>query len=125
MKKLIKNCIRCKLCGDIITSETTHDFKCCKCGACAVDGGLDYLRRCGDIKNWEDLSEYVDKPGYYITHWTVGGIKYNYATTKDINPIIKVYEDMWGYVMVEDEDHNVIYKTFGLDEFLKKHGRSV
>lgn len=45
MKRIIKNSIRCNFCGDVIESKTVHDYVCCKCGACAVDGGHDYLRR--------------------------------------------------------------------------------
>lgn len=36
------NKIRCNKCGDIIESISVHDFKFCKCGAVAVDGGHDY-----------------------------------------------------------------------------------
>ena len=54
---IIRNKIRCKKCGDIIESVSVHDFKFCSCGACAVDGGHDYLRRCGNLEDWEDLSE--------------------------------------------------------------------
>ena len=43
--KIIKNAIRCNLCGDIIESINRHDYITCSCGACAVDGGRDYLRR--------------------------------------------------------------------------------
>lgn len=43
--KIKHNKIRCKLCGDIIESKSRHDFVWCKCGACAVDGGHDYLKR--------------------------------------------------------------------------------
>lgn len=57
---IIKNAIRCKHCGDIIESTYRHDFKFCSCQRCAVDGGLDYLRRCGDTDDWEDLSEYKE-----------------------------------------------------------------
>ena len=42
---IIKNAIQCKLCGDIIESTDRHNYVECKCGACAVDGGHDYLRR--------------------------------------------------------------------------------
>ena len=94
----------------------------CKCGACYVDGGTEYRRIGGEKKNWEDLAEYIDVPGHYVTHWTHYGVKNKFATTKDINELIRVYEDMWDYVLVEDEDHNVVYKSYGLDEFLKKHG---
>lgn len=34
--------IRCKKCGDVIESTHRHDFKFCKCGAVAADGGKDY-----------------------------------------------------------------------------------
>ena len=42
---------------DIIESKTVHDFKFCSCGSCAVDGGHDYLRRCGNREDWEELCE--------------------------------------------------------------------
>jgi hypothetical protein len=35
-----------------------HDFKFCKCGAVAVDGGKDYLRRVGNKDDYEELIEY-------------------------------------------------------------------
>ena len=54
--KIITNKIKCKKCGDIMESTYRHDFKVCKCGALAVDGGHDYLRRCGDLDDYEDLS---------------------------------------------------------------------
>lgn len=58
IKKIKKNCIKCKKCNDIIESTNRHDFKFCKCGAVAVDGGKDYLRRSGYRENWEELSVY-------------------------------------------------------------------
>lgn len=45
MRKIIKNAIQCKLCGEVIESTDRHNYVECKCGACAVDGGYDYLRR--------------------------------------------------------------------------------
>lgn len=45
MKKIIRNAIRCNLCGDEIESTYSHDFRWCSCGGCAVDGGREYLRR--------------------------------------------------------------------------------
>ena len=44
--EIIHNRGRCKLCGDIIESTDRHGFVTCQCGACSVDGGHDYLRRC-------------------------------------------------------------------------------
>ena len=43
---IIRNAIRCNICGDEIESKHRHDYVQCKCGAGAVDGGHDYLRRC-------------------------------------------------------------------------------
>ena len=45
MAKIIKNAIQCKRCKDIIESNDTHEYVECKCRACAVDGGHQYLRR--------------------------------------------------------------------------------
>lgn len=54
--RLVRNAIKCNICGDIIESKYTHDFVQCKCGKCFVDGGLDYRRLSGDF---EDLGEWA------------------------------------------------------------------
>lgn len=61
-KKLIKNAIQCNHCGDIIESKYTHEFKWCKCGTVAVDGGLSYTKRCfkNSLDDYTDLSEWVE-----------------------------------------------------------------
>lgn len=56
MENILLNQIKCKLCNDIIESISIRDFKFCKCGAVEVDGGHDYLRRCGSREDWEELS---------------------------------------------------------------------
>ena len=45
---------------EVIESVHRHDFKVCSCGTVAVDGGNDYLRRCGNREDWEELSEYEE-----------------------------------------------------------------
>ena len=45
--EIIQNEAQCLKCGDIIWSGNRHDFKTCNCGAISVDGGMDYIRRCG------------------------------------------------------------------------------
>lgn len=45
MEKIISNKIKCKHCGDIIESRYVHEYKSCKCGKVAVDGGRHYLKR--------------------------------------------------------------------------------
>ena len=60
MKRIIKNAIRCKHCGDVIESKSRHDFVYCSCEACFVDGGHDYLRRgfkTSPEEDYEELSE--------------------------------------------------------------------
>ena len=54
---IIENKIKCKKCGEVIESIYRHDFKFCKCGSVAVDGGKDYLRRLGNQEDYEELSK--------------------------------------------------------------------
>ena len=54
MKTIIQNEAECRKCGEIIWSAHRHDFKSCSCGAISVDGGMAYIRRCG---NPEDIIE--------------------------------------------------------------------
>lgn len=64
MKKIIKNSIRCKKCGDVIESKNVHDLVSCKCGNCSVDGGKQYIRRRSFTttpeEDYEELSEFED-----------------------------------------------------------------
>jgi|GEM_PF-5775461 len=53
---IVRNAIRCRACGDEIESTHRHDFKFCGCGAVAVDGGHDYLRRIGSRDDVEETS---------------------------------------------------------------------
>lgn len=61
MKKIKRNAIKCNPCGDVIESRNSHDFVTCTCGTCAVDGGLDYLRRMGNDGDFEELAEFEEK----------------------------------------------------------------
>ena len=100
----------------------------CSCGSCYVDGGLDYQGIGGDPDNYEILTEYADAPGYYLTHWDVSGSKYTFSTTdsrEKVNKIIETYEDWWGFVLLEDENHNELYRTYGLENFLKRKGKKL
>ena len=60
-KALIQNELECKKCGDIIYSAHRHDFKYCKCGLVAVDGGMSYIRRVGNVKDFVDRSMHMDE----------------------------------------------------------------
>lgn len=54
---ILKNAIRCNKCKDVIESKHRHDFVTCSCGACANDGGKDYMRRIGNPEDYTDVSE--------------------------------------------------------------------
>jgi hypothetical protein len=56
MKKIISNSVKCLKCDEVIWSSHRHDFKYCKCGNVAVDGGEEYLRRVGNY-NLDDCKE--------------------------------------------------------------------
>lgn len=60
-----------------------------------------------------------ENPVFFITHWSIRGSKHMFETDRDIWKIIDKLEDMWDYVLVEDNKHNIIYKTRGLDAFLE------
>ena len=53
---IIQNAGVCNKCEDFIVSKHRHDYVSCKCGAVAVDGGQEYLRRIGAIYELTDLS---------------------------------------------------------------------
>ena len=61
------NKAQCKKCDDIIESKHRHDFVWCKCGAIAVDGGKDYLKRCGKSADMTEMSESYQEE--YEANW--------------------------------------------------------
>ena len=65
-EKMLKNAIECVACGDIIESEHQHDFKFCKCGIIAIDGGKDYRRITGNLAMIIDRCEYIDENGTHV-----------------------------------------------------------
>jgi DNA polymerase elongation subunit (family B) len=60
--KIIRNSAKCRKCEDEIESKYRWDFKWCKCGAIAVDGGKDYLKRVGELENIIETSLPTDDP---------------------------------------------------------------
>ena len=59
IEQIRTNKIKCRKCGDIIESIDVHNFKWCSCGAVAVDGGREYLRRVGNKEDFEKLSHFI------------------------------------------------------------------
>lgn len=53
---IILNAIGCRKCKTTAISTHRHDYVSCKCGSISADGGINYLRRVGDMKNMIELS---------------------------------------------------------------------
>ena len=65
---IVSNKAQCKLCGDVVESVHRHDFKRCKCGEMAVDGGKAYIKRCANsLDNIIELSETYEEE--YEADW--------------------------------------------------------
>lgn len=60
MKMILSNQAKCLRCGDTPFSAHGHDFRHCSCGAMAVDGGMNYLRRLGSPGDIEEMSIVID-----------------------------------------------------------------
>ena len=60
--KIIINRAKCLRCNDVIVSAHGHDFRYCKCGAIAVDGGHSYLKRTGERADCEEACVYDATP---------------------------------------------------------------
>jgi hypothetical protein len=54
---ITRNAAQCAKCSTIIESKNRHDFVSCQCGSIFVDGGLEYVRRGGDLEDIIDLTE--------------------------------------------------------------------
>ena len=57
---IYSNSLICKKCGEEIRSKNKHDFRRCKCGACAIDGGSHYVRILGNWGDFETKTIYFD-----------------------------------------------------------------
>ena len=119
---IVKNAIRCKHCGDIIKSTYRHDFKFCSCHRCAVDGGLDYLRRCGGPDDWEDLSEF--KEIEVTPKYKVGDIvtfDYFGSLIKGVVQVVDTFPDSTDIDYdILDEEEPRLYKHLSESQIISK-----
>lgn len=58
--KIRRNAAMCLKCKSVIESTHVHDYVSCYCGAIAVDGGREYLKRSGNPDNFKDMVDYVE-----------------------------------------------------------------
>lgn len=61
-RQIVRNMAQCLKCNDVITSYHGHDYTGCSCGAIAVDGGANYLKRAGELSDCKELTFYSDAP---------------------------------------------------------------
>ena len=52
-KDVVITAIKCKKCNHFIWSRHRHDFRFCKCGSVAIDGGRDYVKVTGKKEDYE------------------------------------------------------------------------
>ena len=124
MKKLVRNAIRCKHCGDVIESKRRHDYHECSCGTVSVDGGLSYLRRgfkTSPEEDFEDLCEFIDAPGFHVEyiHRRYGGWPrerpYEVDLTKSQEEIFRNWSQDDYYIRITDEDGKVVFDNFPVE----------
>jgi len=87
-KKIIINKAQCKKCKDIIESNNTNDFKRCSCGSIAIDGGLEYIKRIGNLDDVIELSEFDDDKKDLLSS------NFSLNSNKITTPIISYYPAM-------------------------------
>ena len=118
MRKVIRNAIRCRHCGDVIESKSVHDFRQCSCGACFVDGGCEYLRRgykTSPEEDFIDLSEYADVPGYHVEYKSKlysFGSPYETDLAEPLDKIFRRFPQSAYNLRITSEDGTVIIDTF-------------
>ena len=61
MKRILRNAVKCRLCGDVIESKRVYGLVECGCGAITIEGGKRHLRRSGDILAIEELNEMAEE----------------------------------------------------------------
>jgi hypothetical protein len=99
---IISNQVECLKCGDKPYSAHRHDFRYCKCGACAVDGGMDYLRRLGQAADMKDMSLSIsDKHLMLVIEAILDETRNNLGKVCNL---ARVLRDEMGINLIEEED---------------------
>lgn len=113
MLELVRNRIRCKKCNTTIESKSVHDFVMCPCGACFIDGGLEYRRIGGNQDDWEDLSEYKEVPGYYLEYVDMFGVYKSFSRPMTMDTINRNFDQIRYKLRLTDENNNVVFDSIG------------
>ena len=65
--RLIMNAVKCRTCKRVLISTYAHDFQ--SCGHIFTDGGIEYMRRGGDLSQMQDLSLVEDTMNHIIMRY--------------------------------------------------------
>lgn len=83
-----RNRIRCKRCGDIVESIYRHDYRKCKCGASAVDGGQELIvsqggeaERAPKDSPLERMIKRLGRRGVIVAYTPKSGFSVTWSTT--------------------------------------------
>ncbi len=82
----------CKKCEDFVFSFYRHDMNFCKCGACGLDGGLDYNKITGNLDDIIVVESDIETVIESIRDkflWTKRYDKYNNLLKKPITKKLK------------------------------------
>ena len=60
VKRIIRNAVQCKKCGDIIESKKRVGVVRCSCKSVGIEGGYHYLKRFGAKEDIIEMVEYED-----------------------------------------------------------------
>lgn len=101
-KLILSNQVKCNICGDEIYSASIHDYKYCKCGNVAVDGGMSYLKRVGS--NYTEMSIELDCEAVIAIQSALNWSFMNNRNTKGMTCAIARYLRDLGYQIVKKKE---------------------
>lgn len=116
---IVQNAVSCNSCGDMIISKHRHDFVECSCGAIAVDGGQEYLRRIGTL----------EKGSYAEYSWSLPDELYN-GCAEEVEKAMNTNRNKYGIAnavmrclrwsgrVVAEDEPRILASNADLDEIL-------
>lgn len=112
MENIILNKAKCNKCDDEIISYHRHDYVTCKCGAIAVDGGTEYLKRTGELSDVTELSIFDTHPYEIIReNFHRGGRGKNGDEDLKWIPMSKM-SDKWLMACIDYNEHRGLGESF-------------
>ena len=114
---IVQNAVSCLSCGDFIFSAHRHHYNQCTCGAIAVDGGQEYLRRVGAMDSCVDMSWSLPDEVYNECAKAVQeAMDTNRNRFGIANAVMRILRE-YNHIIAEGEQR-VVAKNENLDEVL-------